>query len=83
MVPAKDWVLGRNLSLIINDSGNKGRDGVCSAFRNLIRVSLSPEGLLKLWAMAGEMSIAARVARAVLAALVILIKKGGVVIQLT
>lgn len=83
MVPAKDWVLGRNLSLIINDSGNKGRDGVCSAFRNLIRVSLSPRGLLKLWAMAGKMSIAARVARAVLAALVILIKKGGVVIQLT
>ena len=83
MVPAKDWVLGRNLFLIINDSGNKGRDGVCSAFRNLIRVSLSPEGLLKLWAMAGEMSIAARVARAVLAALVILIKKGGFVIQLT
>lgn len=83
MVPAKDWVLGRNLSLIINDSGNKGRDGVCSTFRNLIRVSLSPGGLLKLWAMAGEMSIAARVARAVLAALVILIKKEGFVIQLT
>lgn len=77
MVPAKGWVLGRNLSVRTKDFGNKGRDGVCSALRNLIRVSLSPVGLkLKLCAMAGEMSIAA------ITAPVILIKKEGVVIHL-